>query len=156
MSPTRLRVLALWVLTGLVIGGLLVAAVYGDLPQLPRYAPVTLVLLAVAEVLMARVVRDRVQGLARRGARPLHPVQVARAAALAKASSACGALLLGAYAGLGLRLLPREAVAARSDLLVCGVSALAALGLVGAALALERACRTPDAPADDPGLGSRT
>ena len=156
MRPTRVRGLLVWVLAGLVVGGVLVAAVYGDLPPLPRYAPVTLVLLAVVEVLMARVVRDRVQGLARRGARALHPVQVARAAALAKASSPCGALLLGVYAGLALRLLPSEAAAARNDLLVCGISALASLGLVVAALLLERACRTPDEPADLPGLGSRT
>lgn len=156
MRPTRLRVLLGWVLAGLLVGGVIVAAAYGDLPPLPRYAPVTLVLLAIVEVLMARVVRDRVQGLARRGARPVHPVQVARAAALAKASSPCGALLLGAYAGLAVRLLPSEAEAARSDLLVCAVSALAALGLVVAALLLERACRTPDEPAAVPGLGSRT
>ena len=100
MRPTRLRGLLAWALVGLVLGGVVVASAYGDLPPLPRYAPVTLVLLAVVEVLMARVVRDRVQGLARRGARAVHPVQVARAAALAKASSPCGALLLGVYAGL--------------------------------------------------------
>jgi hypothetical protein len=156
MRPTRLRWLLVWLLAGLVVGGVVVAGAYGDLPPLPRYAPITLVLLAVVEVLMARVVRDRVQGLARRGARAVHPVQVARAAALAKASSPCGALLLGGYAGLAVRLLPSEASAPRSDLLVCGVSALASLGLVGAALLLERACRTPDEPADLPGLGSRS
>ena len=155
MRPTRLRVLLAWVVAGLVLGGVLVAAAYGDLPPLPRYAPVTLVLLTVVEVLMARVVRDRVQGRARRGARPLHPVQVARAAALAKASSPCGALLLGVYAGLAVRLLPSEAVAARGDLYVCLVSALCSAALVGAALLLERACRTPDDTSQRPGLGSR-
>jgi len=155
VRPTRPATLALWALVGLAVGAVLVAAVYGDLPPLPRYAPVTLVLLAVVELLMARVVRERVQGRARRGARALHPVQVARAAALAKASSPCGALLVGVYAGLAVRLLPSDAGKVRSDAAVSVVTGLAALGLVAAALLLERACRTPDEPADRTGLGSR-
>ncbi len=81
-------------------------------------------------------------------------MQVARAAALAKASSPTGALLLGLYAGLGGQLLTRSAQQARSDAVVCAVSAAAAGLLVGAALLLERACRTPDGPDDRPGLGS--
>lgn len=139
------------------VGGYaLAAAAYSDLPPLPRVAPVTLALLAVVELAMAHLVRDRVLGRARRGARPLHPLQVARAAALAKASSPAGALLLGLYAGLTLWLLPREADQPRADALVTSTSALAALLLLVAALRLERACRTPDSSADDGGLGSRT
>lgn len=155
MRPTRLRTLLGCLLLGAVLGYVLATTVYGQLPPLPRYAPVTLLLLAVCELAMARVVRDRVLGRARPGARPLHPMQVARAAALAKASSPTAALLLGAYAGLGLTLLPREAEQAAEDALVSGASALACLVLVGAALRLERACRTPDRSADEPGLGSR-
>lgn len=151
MRPTRLRALLVLAVVGAGLGWLLVRAAYNDLPPLPVYAPVTLLLLAVAELGMAKVVRDRVLGRARRGARPLHPLQIARAAALAKASSPAGALLLGAYAGMLLVLLPKEAEQAAADALVSGASALAALGLVVAALLLERACRTPDG---DPGSGS--
>ena len=144
MRPTRWTVLATCALVAAVLGWLLARAAYGDLPPLPGYAPLTLALFAVAETAMAKVVRDRVTGRARSGARPLHPVQVARAAALAKASSPTGALLLGGYLGLLLQLLPREAQQARDDALVCALSAAAALALVVAALLLERACRTPE------------
>ena len=73
-------------------------------------------------------------------------MQVARAAVLAKASSVTGAVLLGAYGGLFAWALPRRAELASPSAtpLVAGLTALAALGLVGAALVLERACRTPD------------
>ena len=161
MRPTRLRGLLVVSLVGAVAGVLLVRTAYADLPPLPLYAPVTLVLLAVAELCMAKVVRDRVQGRARQGARPLHPMQVARAAALAKATSPAGALLLGVYGGLLLQLLPKEAEQATADALVSAASAAAALGLVVAALLLERACRLPDDDRSAPGgggagLGSRT
>ena len=142
--------LAAWALAGALAGYLLAALAYGRLPPLPRYAPVTLLLLAVVELGMARVVRDRVRGTARAGARVLHPLQVARAAALAKASSPTGSLLLGVYGGLLVQLAQRDAEQARVDALVCALSALAALLLVASALLLERACRTPP----DPGPGS--
>ena len=155
MRPTRVRALLALAQAGAVAGYLIGSTGYSDLPPLPLYAPVTLVLLAVAELGMAKLVRDRVQGRARRGARPLHPLQVARAAALAKASSPAGALLLGAYLGLLAWLLPKEAEQAAADALVSGASAVAALLLVGAALLLERACRTPDQDEPDrTGLGS--
>ena len=123
---------------------------YGSLPELPVYAPVTLVLLALTELGMAKVVADRLaHRLDRRGrprGRPLHPMQVARAAVLARASSTTGAVLLGAYGGLFAWTLPRrgELALAESDALVSGLTALSALALVVAALVLERACRTPD------------
>ena len=155
VKETAYRVLLVCTLVGGVVGYLLADRAYSDLPPLPSYAPVTLVLLAVVEAGMARVVRDRVKGRSRPGARALHPLQVARAAALAKASSPTGAVLLGVYLGLLLWLLPREAEQAQADALVSAVSAVAALLLVAAALVLERACRTPRGPDDDRGLGSR-
>lgn len=156
MRPTRVRALLLTAVVAGVVGWVVGDRLYADLPPLPRYLPVTLALLAVVELGMARVVHDRVAGSARRGARPLHPLQVARAVALAKASSPTGALLGGLYAGLLVELLPASAVQARSDAYVCAVSVVAGLLLVIAALALERACRTPDPDPDrSTGLGSR-
>ena len=151
MTPTRLRTLLLWAVAGAAVGYLLATTAYGDLPPLPRYAPVTLLVLTLTELVLARVVGQRVRGRARPGARSLHPLQVARAAALAKASSPAAALLLGGYAGFGAPLLASEAEQAGRDALVSGLSALAALALAGAALLLERACRTPDR---EPDLGS--
>ncbi len=71
---------------------------------------------------------------------------MARAAVLAKASSSGGAVLLGVFTGLLAWTLPRRDVLAATgeDALAAGLSAVACLGLVVAALALERACRRPD------------
>lgn len=125
---------------------------YGALPTLSLLAAFTVAVLAATELAMAKVVRDRLQS--KGTGRQLHPLQVFRAVVLAKASSTGGAVLLGAYGGLLAWTLPR-----RDDLLsgereagVAGLSTLASLGLVVAALLLERACRTPPVP----GLGSRS
>lgn len=150
MTPTRPRTLLALVLLPGVLAYLLAVVAYGSLPLLPRYAPVSVVLLAVVELGMAKVVRDRLaHRLDARGrpkGRPLHPMQVARAAVLAKASSAGGGILLGAYGGLLAWTLPRRGVlrAGEQDAAVAAWSAVACLGLVLAALLLERACRRPD------------
>jgi hypothetical protein len=152
VTPTRPRTLLLLVLGFGALAYLVAALAYGSLPVLPRYAPVSVVLLAVVEVGMAKVVRDRLaHRLDRSGrplGRPLHPMQVARAAVLAKASSAGGAVLLGLYSGLLAWTLPqRDAlVASERDASVAAFSAVACCGLVLAALLLERACRRPDEP----------
>ena len=153
MKPTRIGTLVAVAAVCGLLAYLVAELAYGSLPVLPAFAPVSLVLLAVVEVGMARVVRDRLTG--RRGAdgrprgRALHPMQVARAAVLAKASSPTGAVLLGAYAGLLGYVLPRrgELSTWANDALVSAVSAAACLALVVAALLLERACRTPSDPA---------
>ena len=152
MTPTRPGVLAQLVLGFGLLVYVLAAVAYSDLPRLPAYAPVSIVLLTIAEVAIARVVRDRLWLRDRQRAggpalgRPLDPMQVARAAVLAKASSAGGAVLLGCYAGLLVWTLPRAGRIAvvQQDALVAGLSALASAALVAAALGLERACRTPD------------
>jgi hypothetical protein len=155
VRPTRGSTLAWLVVVFGLFGYLLAAVAYGALPVLPRYAPVSIVVLAVVELALAKVVRDRLSGerdararLVARGSRPrpLHPMQVARAAVLAKASSAGGAVLLGGYGGLLAWTLPRrnELVATGEDALVAALAAAASLALVVAALVLERACRRPD------------
>jgi len=153
VTETKLSTLVGLVVGFALLGYLLAATAHSSLPELPPYAPVSLVLLTIAELGMARVVRERVAHRSRPGARPLHPMQVARAAALAKASSTAGAVLLGVYAGLLVWTLPRgaELLGAERDALVAGLSALSCLALVAAALVLERACRVPE----DPRLGSR-
>ncbi|MGI8535273.1 MAG: DUF3180 domain-containing protein [Mycobacteriales bacterium] len=146
MTPTRPGMLLGTVAAFAVLGYLLIELAYGSLPALPLYAPVTLVLLALVEAGTARVVRDRLAGRGGARSRPLHPLQIARAAVLAKASSVTGAVLLGGYGGLLAWTLPRrdELALADRDAGVAGVSVLACLGLVVAALLLERSCRTPE------------
>jgi hypothetical protein len=153
VTPTRLStLLGLAFLAGCVGYALLVLQ---PTTELPPYAVVSVVLLAVVEVGLAKVVRDRVTHRARPGSRPLHPVQVARAAVLAKASSAGGALLAGGCLGVLAWAVPRrdELSTARDDVPVAAGATVASLLLVGAALLLERACRRPDRP-DEQDLGS--
>lgn len=155
MTETRLRTLSGLAAVAGLAAYLLAETSYADLPQLPVLAAVSLLLLALTELGIAKVVRDRVAHRRRPDGtpgRPLHPLQVARAAVLAKASSATGALLAGGYAGLLGWLLPRRdsSVAASDDAVAAGLSCGAALLLVGAALLLERACRAPDVEESDP------
>lgn len=145
MTPTRPAGLLGLVAAFAVLGFLVVGQAYGSL-QLPAYAPVTLVLLTVAEVCMERVIRSRLAGRGGPRSRPIHPMQVARAAVLAKASSVTGSVLLGGYAGILAWALPRRGELSVADRLsaVAAGSVVASLALVVAALLLERACRVPD------------
>jgi hypothetical protein len=132
---------------------LLAGAGLGTSAEVPLGAVVPLGLVAAVEGGLAKVVRDRVRH--RSGVRrPLHPLQVARAAALAKASTAAGALLLGGYAGLLAWTAPRADVltAAADNVLPTALAAVGSAALLAAALLLERACRVPEPP--DDGLGS--
>lgn len=155
MKRTRLGLLGALAATAALVALLVADAAYGSLPAIPRGAAVPLLLVAVAELAAARIVRDRVQHRLRRDGqpprRPLHPVQVARAAALAKASSPAGALLLGFYGGLFLWTVPQAdtLAAASDDVVASGLAALAAAALTVAALVLERACLVPPSP-DEP------
>jgi hypothetical protein len=146
--PTRLRhLLAMAVLTGL-LGWFVIDTRTGDLLSLPYLAPITAGLIALFELGLAKVVRDKVHGRSR--GRQMHPLQVARALVLAKASSATGALLAGLYAGLLVWFLQHNGLrVAASNATVAAVSVGACLLLVLAALLLERACRAPAAP-DEP------
>lgn len=158
MTPTRLRTLAQIAAGVAVLGYLLARADYGSIP-FPAYGPAPMVLLAIAELLMARLIRDRLRAgvprarVPRATGRPLHPLQVARAVVLAKASSVTGAVVAGGYLGVLAWTLPQRAVlvSAGRAAAVAGASAVAALLLVAAALVLERVCRLPDD--GDPGSG---
>ncbi|MGB8650099.1 MAG: DUF3180 domain-containing protein [Mycobacteriales bacterium] len=143
MKPTRWTTVVALALGAGLLGWLVADRAYGDLVTLPVYAPVTALIIALFELGLAKVVADKVRG--RSPGRPMHPLQVARAAVLAKASSTAGALLLGLYGGLFAWTFPRrdKLAAASHDALVAGLSAGACLLLLVAALLLERSCRTP-------------
>ncbi len=150
MKPTRVSVLLLALLVAAAVGYVLAETSYSDLPPLPPLAPVSLGLLALIEGLMAAVVRSKVRGRRPCG-RPMHPLQIARAAVLAKASSLGGAVVGGVYGGIFVWTFARRGEVATygDDARVSGLAALAALVLIGMALLLERACRTPSSPSDD-------
>jgi hypothetical protein len=154
MKPTRVPVLLAVALLVAAVVWALGERIYNALPLLPWYAPATVGVLAVAELYAAWAVRSRLYGRLR-ASRPIEPMVVARAAALAKASSLAGAVVTGGYGGLlaYLRTLV-DATRPGHDAYVSGVGLGAGLALTLAALLLERACRVPrDRDDDRPGGG---
>jgi hypothetical protein len=152
MKPTRLSVLLLALLVAAAVGYLLAETSYSDLPPLPPLAPVSLGLLALVEGGMAAVIRSKIRGKRPTG-RPMHPLQIARAAVLAKASSLGGAVVGGVYGGIFVWTFARRGDVATysDDARVSGLAALAAVVLIVMALLLERACRTPAPPSSEDG-----
>ena len=149
MKPTRLSVLAVLAVVAGVVSYLLTSAFYGDLPPLPLYAPIFLIVLAAAEGYTAVTTSARLAG--RPGTQPIHPLTVARIAALAKATSPVAALATGAYAGVLVYVAQLSSSHARDDLRTSIVGVAASLLLTVAALGMERVCRvkTPNTPPED-------
>ncbi len=148
---TEMRSTRAWDLIGLgtfaaVATWLLVRSFYGSLPPIGPLAGASLYLVAILEIGLAFYIRSRI-GDRRIGDGPtqLHPITVARALALAKASALVGAAVAGVWIGFLLHVLPMAATvrAASSDRVGAIVGLVAGLALVGAALWLEHCCRTP-------------
>ncbi len=162
MKPVSRRDLAV-VAIGLALAAwLVVRATYGSLPPLRWWLPVPLAVLAVAEALGARTLRDRLGAVraARRGGprreepaaplvRPVEPMLVARLAVLAQASAYVGAAFAGVWAGVLLHVAPSVSrlSAAGSDTVTAVIGVACATALTAAALWLESICRVP--PDDD-------
>jgi len=140
MHFTRSRDLVVAAILGLAAVYLLFQFAYGDLPQLPTLAGATFAVLAAIEAGMALSVRSRV-----RAGRVRSAVGIARAVALAKASSMAGAFLGGGWAAAFAYVFPRrdELVAAVSDTRAAVVGVVSSALLVAAGLWLEHCCRTP-------------
>lgn len=148
MTPTRIPVLLALAAFTAVLGWFTINLQTGDLLALPLLAPGVGALMALFELVLAKVVRDKLRGRGR-GRRQMHPLQIARAAALAKASSATGAILTGLYGGLWFWFFQHDELRVAADnAFVAALSVGASLLLVAAALVLERVCRTPDLPTE--------
>lgn len=150
MTATRPRDLATAAVIAAVLVHLLVRLAYGSLPAVPALAGSTLGVLGIAEVIAGNALRARIER--RPGTVPVQPLVAARALIVAKASALAGAIMVGAWAGLLAYVLPRsgEIAAAADDTLGAVVGLGCALLLVGGGLWLERCCRTPDDPDQDP------
>jgi hypothetical protein len=151
MRPTRAAVLVALLLLAGVASYVLTRLFYADVQSPPTFAPLWLLLLALAEGYTAQLTRGRLAG--RPGTKPINPLVVARLAALAKASSPVGALATGAYAGFLGKVALTAGEAAQRDTrtgiagVVCGVA------LTTAALLLERVCRVKPPPDEPPVAG---
>jgi hypothetical protein len=146
VAPTRVRDLLAIAVVGTGLGWLAIREWYGDLPRLRWFVPLSLALLACAEVLAGSQLRARIRR--RPGTEPVQPLVAARSLALAKASAIVGAAMAGLWAGLLLFTVPRldYLAAAGNDTRTGVIGVVAALALVGAALWLEFCCRTPEPP----------
>jgi hypothetical protein len=82
----------------------------------------------------------------------IEPHQAVNRLLLAKASALVGALMAGAYAGFGARFLDDlSAPLPQERVLRAGLFVASAVLVVVAALLLERACRVPGGPDEEPG-----
>ncbi|MBX9424492.1 DUF3180 domain-containing protein [Streptomyces lateritius] len=149
MKQLRLKVLAgLFVVAGIIAWG--AARLWdsvGTLPSVPIAAPI--VLAAIAAVLTATALsirsRLRAQRDRRPGAKGVEPLMAARAVVFGQASALVAALVAGMYGGVGVFLLASLDVPARRDqALYAAFSVLAGIGVIAAALFLERVCRLPE------------
>lgn len=149
IGPTRIRDLIAYAAAVTLISWLAMRQWYGDLPRLRWFVPLSLALLAIAEVLAANQLRDRIRR--RPGALPVQPLVAARMLALAKASAVVGAVMVGIWAGLLVYVVPRlgQLNAAGNDTVVGAIGVVAAVALTAAALWLEYCCRTPAPPDGD-------
>jgi hypothetical protein len=149
MRPTSYRTLGVVALLAGLATYLVFRARYGSLPPVPPTIAPSLYLLAVAELILAPSVRARLAGKPR--TRPILPLTVLRTAAVARGSSAIGALFAGALLGTEAYVLSRSEVpAARLDAFRAALALGGAVLLVVAALRLENVCRVQDPPDGPP------
>lgn len=147
MKPTRPAVLVALAVLAAAGSYLLVSNFYADLPSLPLYGPVFLVVLAAAEGYTASTTAARLAG--RPHTQPIHPITVARIAALAKSTSPVAAVFAGGYAGFLGYVAQLDGPHAAADLRACVAGLVASLVLAGAALWMEHVCRVKRPPAED-------
>ncbi|MGJ5754223.1 uncharacterized protein DUF3180 [Streptomyces puniciscabiei] len=149
MRELRIRVLAgVFFVAGLLSwAGARLWNSIGTLPSVPLAAPIVLALIAV--VLLATALslraRFRAQRERRPGAKGVDPLMAARAVVFGQASALVAALVAGMYGGTGVFLLELLDIPARRDqAFYAGFSVLAGIGVIAAALFLERVCKLPE------------
>ena len=115
---------------------------YADVPSPARYWPVTLLLVGLLELYTAYTTAARLAGRSR----PIHPIAVARLAALAKASSPVGAVMAGGYAGFLVHVSRLDGSQAGADTVTAALGTAFGIALTVCALVLERVCRVKTPP----------
>lgn len=152
MGPTRKRDLTAATVLAAVAAYLLVVLTYRWFPPITLLTGVSLLAVAIAEAGWAFYVRSKIAD-GEIGDAPgwLHPLAVARAVVIAKASAWVGAVVLGWWAGVLVYLLPRRGTlrVAGEDTAGAVVAAVCALALVVAALWLQHCCKSPNDPQDN-------
>ncbi|MEV6064714.1 DUF3180 domain-containing protein [Nocardia asteroides] len=153
LKPTRVLDLALNVVVAAAIAWVATRFAYSTFPSISVAAGASLLPVAAIEVALGFVIKAKIADeKIGDGPEELHPINVARAVALAKASLQVGSLAAGVWLGFLLWVFPQRgtvtAAAADSPGAVVGMCAGSAL--VAAALWLEYCCRAPEEPPDEP------
>ncbi|MER6027469.1 DUF3180 domain-containing protein [Streptomyces sp. NPDC001851] len=149
MRELRIRVLAgVFIVAGVLSwAGARLWNSIGTLPSVPLAAPIVLALIAVVLLSTALSLRSRLKAQRERrpGAKGVDPLMAARAVVFGQASALVAALVAGMYGGTGVFLLELLDIPARRDqALYAGFSVLAGIGVIAAALFLERVCKLPE------------
>ncbi|GGU30234.1 DUF3180 domain-containing protein [Streptomyces lavendofoliae] len=149
MKRLRLKVLAgLFAVAGILSwGGARLWESFGTLPSVPLAAPVVLAVIAVVLTATALSLRSRLRAQRERrpDAKGVEPLMAARAVVFGQASALVAALVSGMYGGTGVFLLGSLDIPARRDQAIyAGFSVLAGIGVIAAAIFLERVCRLPE------------
>jgi hypothetical protein len=145
----RIRVLAgVFVVAGILswAGARLWNSV-GTLPSVPLAAPIVLAVIAAVLLATALSLRGRLKAQRERrpGAKGVDPLMAARAVVFGQASALVAALVSGMYGGTGAFLLEYLDIPARRDQAIyAGFSVLAGIGVIAAAIFLERVCKLPE------------
>jgi hypothetical protein len=119
----------------------------GTLPSVPLAAPIVLALIAVVLLATALSLRARLKAQRERqpDAKGVDPMMAARAVVFGHASALVAALVSGMYGGTGVFLLESLDIPARRDQAIyAGFSVLAGVGVIVAAIFLERVCKLPE------------
>jgi Protein of unknown function (DUF3180) len=152
MGPTRKRDLSAAGVVVAIVGYLLVSLTYRWFPPITVWTGLSLLAVAAVEAGWAFYVRSKIaDGKIGYGPGWLHPLAVARAVMISKASAWVGALALGWWMGVVVFLLPKRGVlrVAGEDSTGAVVAAVSALALLVAALWLQHCCKSPDEPPED-------
>ncbi|AEY90802.1 DUF3180 domain-containing protein [Streptomyces olivaceoviridis] len=149
MRELRIRVLAgVFVVAGVLSwAGARLWNSIGTLPSVPLAAPVVLALIAVVLLSTALSLRARLRAQRERrpGAKGVDPLMAARAVVFGQASALVAALVAGMYGGTGVFLLELLDIPVRRDQAIyAGFSVLAGIGVIAAAIFLERVCKLPE------------
>jgi hypothetical protein len=167
MTPTRIRSLVVLAVVCAAATWLLLVHAYSSLPPLPWTMVLTLLLLAVVEARAGYLIKARLSGKRRPGqdggadgggrptesvsggqwgarSRPLHPIAIARTAAIAKASALASAVIGGVACGfvLDLARLLSDPIPRQDTFTALGILGSSVV-LAVAAVYLERSCRVP-------------
>ncbi|MEW2493028.1 DUF3180 domain-containing protein [Streptomyces nodosus] len=149
MKELRIRTLAaVFVVAGVLswAGARLWSSV-GSLPRVPLAAPIVLALIAAVLLATALSLRSRLKAQRERrpGAKGVDPLMAARAVVFGQASALVASLVAGMYGGTGVFLLGSlDIPVIRDQAIYAGLSVVAGIAVIAAALFLERVCKLPE------------